>query len=86
MPRLFTVIAQHLPTCALLTVALGALSVSIVVSNATTCARVFGVAICIAMYCAKVHGCWAAVGCFPVCPNYVHCQKICPLERLGVSY
>ena len=77
---------QPLPTYALLTFALGALSASIVVGYAATCARGFAVAICIAMCCSKVHRRWATVGRFPVCPSYVLCQKSCLLERLGVSH
>ena len=63
-------------------VALGALSVSIVVGQAATCARVVAVAIYIAMYRSKVHGCWAAAGCFSVWPS----QQSCSLKRLGISY
>ena len=75
MPWLLTVMAQPLPTSgdALLTVALGALSASIVVGHAATYARVVAVAISIAMYCPKVHGCWATTGCFHMCPSYVFC-------------
>ena len=78
--------AQPLPTYALLTVALGALSAFIVVGHATTHARVVAVAICIAMYCSQIHGCWAAMGCLSMYPSYVLRQKSCPLKYLGVSY
>ena len=59
--------AQPLPTCALITIALGALSVSIVVGHAATYSRVVSVTICVSMYHSKVHGYWAAADCFSVC-------------------
>ena len=75
MPWLLTVIAQPLPTYggALLTVALGALSVSIVVGHAAAYAGVATAAISIAIYFPKTHGCWAAMGCLPMCPSHVFC-------------
>ena len=51
--------AQPLPTYggALSTIALGALSVSIVIGHTNALGRVIAAAISIALYCPKVYGC-----------------------------
>ena len=57
----------------MLVAALGALSASIVVSHATTYAKVVAADISVAMYYPKVHRCWVTAVYFHVYPSHALC-------------